>query len=45
MVVMVHNTDVPDGWEREGEDPQYFFTFSPDCLRRRDRHSAVSMTH
>src|SRR5262245_12332051 len=31
MVVMLHNTDVPDGWEREGEDPQYFFQFSPDA--------------
>ena len=28
MVVMVHNTDVPDGWEREGEDPRYFRQFS-----------------
>lgn len=31
MVVMVHNSDIPDGWEREAEDPQYFFTFSPDA--------------
>ena len=31
MVVMMHNTDVPDGWEREGEDPQYFYRFSPDA--------------
>lgn len=31
MVVMVHNSDIPDGWEREGEDPQYFFQFSPDA--------------
>jgi uncharacterized protein DUF4159 len=31
MVVMLHNTDVPDGWEREGEDPDYFFHFSPDA--------------
>jgi Domain of unknown function (DUF4159) len=30
MVVMVHNSDIPDGWEREGEDPAYFFNFSPD---------------
>jgi Domain of unknown function (DUF4159) len=30
MVVMLHNTDIPDGWEREGEDPEYFFRFSPD---------------
>ena len=31
MVVMLHNTDVPDGWEREGEDPAYFFHYSPDA--------------
>ncbi len=31
MVVMLHNTDIPDGWEREGEDPEYFFRFSPDA--------------
>jgi hypothetical protein len=31
MVVMVHNTDLPDGWEREAEDPDYFFQFSPDA--------------
>lgn len=31
MVVMLHNTDVPDGWEREGEDPAYFFSYSPEA--------------
>jgi hypothetical protein len=31
MVVMVHNSDIPDGWEREGEDPEYFYLFSPDA--------------
>ena len=30
MVVMTHNTDVADSWEREGEDPDYFHQFSPD---------------
>ncbi len=30
MVVMSHNTDIADSWEREGEDPRYFFEFSPD---------------
>jgi hypothetical protein len=29
MVVMTHNTDVADSWEREGEDPGFFFQFSP----------------
>jgi Domain of unknown function (DUF4159) len=31
MVVMVHNSDIPDPWEREGEDKDYFFKFSPDA--------------
>jgi hypothetical protein len=29
MVLMTHNTDISDSWEREGEDPQYFYSFSP----------------
>lgn len=30
MVVMTHDTDISDAWEREGEDPRYFYEFSPD---------------
>ncbi len=30
VVVMTHNTDVADSWEREGEDPAFFSQFSPD---------------
>jgi len=30
MVVMTHNTDLGDSWEREGEDHEYFLQFSPD---------------
>jgi len=29
MVIMTHNTDVADSWEREGEDPAFFYQFSP----------------
>jgi hypothetical protein len=29
MVMMTHNTDVADTWEREGESQQYFDLFSP----------------
>jgi hypothetical protein len=29
MVLMTHNTDIQDAWEREGEDPSYFYAFSP----------------
>lgn len=30
MVLSTHNTDIADGWEREGVDPQYFRRFSVD---------------
>src|SRR5688572_11960093 len=30
MVVMTHNTDMADSWEREGEEPAYFQRFSVD---------------
>ena len=29
IVLMTHNTDISDSWEREGEDPNYFYEFSP----------------
>jgi hypothetical protein len=29
MVIMAHNTDIPDTWEREGESREYFDRFSP----------------
>ncbi len=28
MAIMCHNTDLGDGWEREGEDPTYFRRFA-----------------
>ncbi|MCB1097712.1 MAG: DUF4159 domain-containing protein [Verrucomicrobiae bacterium] len=28
MAIICHNTDLGDGWEREGEDPWYFKNFS-----------------
>ena len=30
MMLMTHNTDIADAWEREGEDRDYFLHFSPD---------------
>jgi len=30
MVLMTHNTDISDTWEREGEDVDYFYRFSPE---------------
>jgi hypothetical protein len=29
LVVMTHNTDIGDSWEREGEDRRFFLQFSP----------------
>ncbi len=31
LVLMTHNTDIADGWEREGEDEEFFYQFSPDA--------------
>ena len=28
MVFITHNTDLGDSWEREGDDPQYFYHFA-----------------
>lgn len=30
MVLMTHNTDIADTWEREGENEDYFYHFSPE---------------
>jgi hypothetical protein len=29
VVLITHNTDIADTWEREGESPEYFDLFSP----------------
>jgi Domain of unknown function (DUF4159) len=29
MVLITHNTDIADAWEREAQDPRYFYLFSP----------------
>ena len=31
LVLMSHDTDIADGWEREGEDKAFFDSFSPDA--------------
>lgn len=31
LVLMSHNTDIADGWEREGEDVRFLDAFSPDA--------------
>ena len=45
MVVMIHNSDIPDGWEREAEDPQYFYKFSPDAYAVGMNVVLYAMTH
>jgi hypothetical protein len=45
MVFMTHNTDVSDSWEREGEDPQYFYKFSIDGYRVALNVLLYAMTH
>ncbi len=29
LVLITHNTDISDAWEREAADPRYFLEFSP----------------
>ena len=45
MVFMTHNTDVSDSWEREGEDPEYFYKFSIDGYRVAVNVLLYAMTH
>jgi hypothetical protein len=45
VVVMIHNSDIPDGWEREGEDPAYFYRFSPDAYQVGINVLLHAMTH
>jgi len=45
MVLMTHNTDIADAWEREGEDPQFFYSFSPDGYAVGINVMMYTMTH
>ena len=45
MVVMTYNTDVADSWEREGEDPAFFYRFSPDGYALGINVLLYAMTH
>jgi hypothetical protein len=45
MVLAVHNSDIPDGWEREGEDPLYFNLFSPSAYTVAIDAVMYAMTH
>jgi hypothetical protein len=45
MVLMTHNTDIADSWEREGEDPSYFYQFSPNGYALGMNVAVYAMTH
>jgi hypothetical protein len=45
MVLMTHNTDIADSWEREGEDPAYFYQFSPNGYALGMNVAVYAMTH
>lgn len=45
MVLMSHNTDIADGWEREGEDYRFLDAFSPDAYALGINIAIWAMTH
>jgi hypothetical protein len=45
MVLITHNTDIADAWEREGEEREYFYRFSPDGYAVGINVVLYSMTH
>ena len=45
IVLMSHNTDIADGWEREGEDEEFFFAFSPKAYALGINIVLYTMTH
>jgi hypothetical protein len=45
MVLMTHNTDIADSWEREGEDESYFLAFSPKGYALGINVFLYAMTH
>lgn len=45
MVLSTHNTDIADGWEREGMDPRYFQMFSVEAYAVGINVLLYAMTH
>jgi hypothetical protein len=45
IVLMTHNTDISDTWEREGEDVEYFYRFSPEGYAIAINVMVYAMTH
>ena len=42
---MSHNTDIADGWEREGEDYEFFYRFSVNAYAFGMNVALHAMTH
>jgi hypothetical protein len=45
IMLMTHNTDISDAWEREGEDPRFFYEFSPNGYAVGINVVLYAMTH
>ena len=45
VVLATHNTDISDSWEREGEDPGFFYQFSPNGYALGINVLLYAMTH
>jgi hypothetical protein len=45
LVLVTHNTDISDAWEREGDDPRFFYLFSPDGYAVGINVVLYAMTH
>jgi hypothetical protein len=45
IAVMTHNTDIADSFEREGDDPQFFYQFSPNGYAMGINILLYAMTH
>jgi hypothetical protein len=45
MVLMTHNTDFGDAYERESDDPTYFYTFSVEGYAIGINIVLYAMTH
>ena len=45
MVLITHNTDIADAWEREAEDPRFFYLFSPEGYAVGINILLYAMTH
>jgi hypothetical protein len=45
LVLMTHNTDIADSWEREGQNPKYFLSFSPEGYALGLNVALYAMTH